>query len=179
MIPLGSPDAQEDAVVGTRRTTLAARLKAIYGTVDKLDAFVGMVSEQHVSGTEFGELQLAIWKQQFAALRDGDRFFYANDPALRAIEQVYGINYRHTLAELIALNTGARFRRTSSRPPGNMPESPAPAMGRGAVSYSSIRPAKCSSRIGPDELVERRSAARRERGSSRTARAGSRARGSR
>ena len=107
VIPLDSPDAQAEAVVGIRRTTLAARLKAIYGSVDKLDAFVGMVSERHVRGTEFGELQLEIWKQQFSALRDGDRFFYANDPALRAIEQAYGISYRHTLAELITLNTGA------------------------------------------------------------------------
>ena len=66
-----------------------------------------MVSEQHVRGTEFGELQLAMWKQQFTALRDGDRFFYLNDPALKDIERAYGITYRHTLAELIALNTGA------------------------------------------------------------------------
>ena len=67
-------------MVGIRRTTLASRLKAIYGSVDKLDAFVGMVSERHVRGTEFGELQLAIWKQQFTALRDGDRFFYRTIP---------------------------------------------------------------------------------------------------
>lgn len=107
VIPLGSPDAQEDAVVGIRRTTLAARLKAIYGSVDKLDGFVGMVSEKHVAGTEFGELQLAMWKQQFTALRDGDRFFYLNDPALTDIERTYGVSYRHTLAELIALDTGA------------------------------------------------------------------------
>ena len=36
-----------------------------YGNVDKVDAFVGMVSEPHVPGTEFGPLQLAIWKSQF------------------------------------------------------------------------------------------------------------------
>ena len=107
VIPLDSPDAQAEAVVGVRRTTLASRLKAIYGSVDRLDAFVGMVSERHVRGTEFGELQLEMWKQQFSALRDGDRFFYANDPELREIERSYGISYRHTLAELIALNTGA------------------------------------------------------------------------
>ena len=49
-----------------------ARLKAVYGSVDKLDAFVGMVAEKHVKGTEFGELQLAIWKKQFETIRDGD-----------------------------------------------------------------------------------------------------------
>ena len=53
------------AFEGTRRTTLASRLRAIYGDVDALDAFTGMVSEAHVDGTEFGELQLAIWTEEF------------------------------------------------------------------------------------------------------------------
>jgi hypothetical protein len=106
IIPLGSDAAEEDAVTGVRRSTLAARLKAIYGSVDNIDAFVGMVSEKHVAGTEFGPLQLAIWKKQFAALRDGDRYFYLNDPDLQTISQTYGINYRHTLADLINLDAG-------------------------------------------------------------------------
>ena len=106
VIPLGSDDAQEDATSGVRKTTLAARLRAVYGDVDKVDAFVGMVSEKHVPGTEFGPLQLAIWKKQFEALRNGDRFFYLNDPILDTIRQSYGITYRHTLAELIALDAG-------------------------------------------------------------------------
>jgi hypothetical protein len=104
-IALGSDEAETSAVRGVRRTTLAARLKAIYGSVDKLDAFVGMMSERHVRGTEFGELQLAIWTRQFQALRDGDRFFYQNDPALSVINQSLGIDYRRTLAQIIALNT--------------------------------------------------------------------------
>jgi hypothetical protein len=74
--------------------------------VDEVDAFVGMVSEKHVPGTEFGPLQLAIWKKQFEALRDGDRYFYLNDPALTTIRQSYGITYRHALAELIQLDAG-------------------------------------------------------------------------
>ena len=93
-------------MVGIRRTTLAARLKAIYGSVDNVDAFVGMIAEPHLSGTEFGELQLAIWKQQFTALRDGDRFFYLNDPALKDIERALRHRLSAPLAELIALNTG-------------------------------------------------------------------------
>jgi hypothetical protein len=104
-IELGSPEADADAVVGVRRTTTAARLKALYGSVNSMDAFTGMISERHVTGTEFGELQLAIWKKQFAALRDGDRFFYLNDPGLSMIRQQYGIDYRMTLAKVIAANT--------------------------------------------------------------------------
>ena len=111
LIALDDPAAQEDAVFGVRRTTLAARLKAVYGDVNKLDAFVGMVSERHVAGTEFGELQLAIWKRQFEALRDGDRFFYRNDSALLAIAQRFGITYQHRLGEIIRLNTGVTLQR--------------------------------------------------------------------
>jgi hypothetical protein len=101
-VPLGD---QEDAVSGVRRSTLAARLRCVYGKVDSVDAFVGMVSEPHVAGTEFGPLQLAIWKRQFTSLRDGDSIFYAIDPALGAIQRVFGISYRHTLGEIVTLNT--------------------------------------------------------------------------
>jgi hypothetical protein len=104
------PGTQTGAAFGLRRTSLAARLHAIYGTVDDVDAFVGMVSEAHVPGTEMGELQLAMWKRQFTALRDGDRFFYARDPMLRWIRKRFGITYRHTLAQLIALNTDEPLR---------------------------------------------------------------------
>jgi hypothetical protein len=73
-------DAKNDAVRGIRRTTLAARLEAVYGSVESLDPFVWMVSERHIPGTEFGELQLAMWRKQFEALRDGDRF---SSPTIR------------------------------------------------------------------------------------------------
>ena len=99
-------DAASTSVTrGVRRTPLAARLKAVYGTVDRVDAFVGMVAEPHVRGTEFGELQLAIWSRQFRALRDGDRFFYRNDPGLEMIRRVYGVDSRRNLGDIIALNT--------------------------------------------------------------------------
>jgi hypothetical protein len=109
-VPREGEAAQEDATAGVRRTTLAARLHAIYGAgnENKVDAFVGMLSEPHVQGTEFGPLQLAMWTRQFEALRDGDRFFYLSDPELGRIERKYGIDYRKTLAEIIRLNTGEK-----------------------------------------------------------------------
>ena len=95
-----------------RQTPLAARLRAIYGAgnINKVDAFVGMVSEPHLPGTEFGELQLAMWQRQFEALRDGDRFFYLNDPALERIRERYGVDYRKSLAQVINLNSNAEVR---------------------------------------------------------------------
>jgi len=109
-IPLDSPAAETDAVRAVRRTTVAARLRAIYGDVDRVDAFVGMVAEPHIPGTELGELQRAIWARQFERLRDGDRFFYANDPALATIERRYGITYRHSLADVIRANSDANVQ---------------------------------------------------------------------
>jgi hypothetical protein len=107
---LTEPADLEDRVGGaavdvTKRTPLAARLRAIYGSVDDVDAFTGMVAEEHVEGSDMGELQLAMWTQQFQALRDGDRFFYGNDPGLRRIRQLYGIDFRVGLGDVIARNT--------------------------------------------------------------------------
>jgi hypothetical protein len=108
VIPLGSEAADTDAVVGVRRTTTAARLKAIYGSVSNLDGFTGMLAEAHLPGTEFGELQRAIWKREFESLRDGDRFFHLNDPALLLIRAAFGIDFRRSLARVIRDNTGAQ-----------------------------------------------------------------------
>jgi hypothetical protein len=67
---------------------------------------MGMISEPHLAGSEFGELQSAIWTKQFQALRDGDRFFYGNDTArLNLINTTFGIDYRRTLAQVITANT--------------------------------------------------------------------------
>jgi hypothetical protein len=99
------PDSIDFVRPGVRRTSVAARLKALYGDVSTLDAFVGMGAEPHVPGTEFGELQLAIWRVQFTAMRDGDRFYLGNDPVLAMVERRFGIDHRNGLGDLIALNT--------------------------------------------------------------------------
>jgi len=103
-IPLGSEDAAM-MTRGVRKTPLAARLKAVYGSPDNMDAFVGIVAERHLPGSELGELQNAIVTKQFLALRDADRFFYGNDPALEMIKQQYGIDFRQNLGDTIAANT--------------------------------------------------------------------------
>ncbi|WP_439663128.1 peroxidase family protein [Lentzea sp. HUAS TT2] len=102
---IDDPDSLDWIGPGQRRTTVAARMKAIYGDVSGLDAIVGMMAEPRLPGSEFGELQHAIWKKQFEALRDGDRFFHANDPSLKLIKARYGVDYRRTLGDLVAANT--------------------------------------------------------------------------
>ena len=97
-------DSSDRAVSATRASSLSARLKAIYGSVSDLDAFVGMVSEPPLPGSELGPVQYALWRKQFEALRDGDRFFYENDPTLAAIKKAYHITYKQTLAQLLTLD---------------------------------------------------------------------------
>ncbi|MDJ0571642.1 MAG: peroxidase family protein [Pleurocapsa sp. MO_192.B19] len=94
-----------EGITSIRRSTVAARLEAVYEDIDKVDAFTGMLAEEHLPGTEFGELQKAIWEAQFEDLRDGDRFFYLNDPDLVEIETQFGISYQHSLGDIIAYNT--------------------------------------------------------------------------
>ncbi len=107
-IALGSEEAEGEAVSGVRKSTLAARLKAIYKDVDAVDAFVGMVSEPHVVGSDFGELQYAIWKRQFENLRDADSNFYLWDAELSTLMnklEPLGLTYKQSLADVVRNNT--------------------------------------------------------------------------
>jgi hypothetical protein len=109
-LDLNDEDAIETATKDQRRTTLAARLRAIFGNVNNIDAFTGILAEPHPAGNELGELQTAIWTKQFLALRDGDRFFYGNpsqDAALDQIRDQYGIDFRRTLKDIIVSNSDA------------------------------------------------------------------------
>ena len=55
-------------------------LAAAYpGGVNTIDAFEGGVAEDHVPGSDVGPLFQAIMVNQFARLRDGDRYFYLNE----------------------------------------------------------------------------------------------------
>ena len=98
-------DAARDPVETTRNSTRAARMRALYSNVANVDAFTGMIAEPHLPDSEFGELQRAIWAREFTRLRDGDRFFYGNDPGLTQIRNTYGIDFRRNLGDLIAANT--------------------------------------------------------------------------
>ena len=59
--------------------TVQQELSAAYpGGVNTLDAFEGGLAEAHVPGSDVGPTFQAIMVNQFARLRDGDRFFYLN-----------------------------------------------------------------------------------------------------
>lgn len=54
---------------------------AAYPNIDAIDPWVGALVEDHVAGAQVGELIKAALLEQFLRLRDGDRFWWENDPA--------------------------------------------------------------------------------------------------
>jgi heme peroxidase len=58
---------------------LQSNLKSVYGTVDKVDLFIGGLAETHAQGAQVGPTFQAIIADQFEALRAGDRFFWQNE----------------------------------------------------------------------------------------------------
>lgn len=59
-----------------------SRLAAAYYSVELIDPWIGCMAEDHLPGAMVGELAFTILKQQFEALRDGDRFWYENEDAV-------------------------------------------------------------------------------------------------
>ncbi len=60
----------------------ALALKSIYKDIDKIDPWVGMLAEKHMPEAILGNTLMLIIERQFQRLRDGDRFYFENDPDL-------------------------------------------------------------------------------------------------
>ncbi len=90
----------------TSDVALQAALAALYGDVDNIDAWVGGLAEDHLPGASVGGLVHKSLVDQFTLLRDGDRFFYLNDPDLldEEITSIIDLDYL-TLAQVIFNNT--------------------------------------------------------------------------
>jgi hypothetical protein len=75
-----------------------------YGSIVNLDPFEGGLAEAHAPGSLMGPLFTAILADQFTRLRDGDRFFYLNQP-FDATERAL-LSQAPTLGLVISVNTG-------------------------------------------------------------------------
>ncbi len=85
---LGSYNDAREALGLTRKDNFSdissdlevvAALESVYDSVDDIDLWVGMLSEDNLPNASLGELNEAILADQFSRLRDGDRFWYEND----------------------------------------------------------------------------------------------------
>ena len=87
----------------TSDTTLSAALESVYIDINEVDPWIGFMSEDHFANSIVGEGLDAIIKMQFGFLRDGDRYYYENDPAFTTDELTEIKNT--TLSEIILRNT--------------------------------------------------------------------------
>ncbi|HIB65325.1 MAG TPA: hypothetical protein EYO33_09485 [Phycisphaerales bacterium] len=60
-------------------------LKSVYKSPDELDPWVGFLAEKHDADASVGPTLKKVLADQFTRLRDGDRFFYKNDPDIQAL----------------------------------------------------------------------------------------------
>lgn len=60
----------------TSNAAQAATLAGLYTSVDNIDAWVGMLAEDHAPGSSLGPTAAAVITDQFIRLRSGDRFWY-------------------------------------------------------------------------------------------------------
>ena len=90
----------------TSNSKLASKLSTAYGgNINNVDLFVGLFSESLLSGKSVGVTLNAIAKKQFESLRDGDFYFYLNDPAISYEDRIRIANT--TLGEVIERNSNA------------------------------------------------------------------------
>ena len=82
---------------------MALVLEDVYGEVSKIDPWVGFLAEDHLPGSMFGETMTEILSRQFEAVREGDRFYYENDPWLTPEEKEEIRNTR--LSDIVHRNT--------------------------------------------------------------------------
>ena len=71
----------------TSENKIANKLRQAYNKIENVDPWVGSLAEDHVPGGSVGELIRAVLVDQFVRLRDGDRFWYQNDPGLSDAEK--------------------------------------------------------------------------------------------
>lgn len=80
------------------------KLVGAYQDINNVDPWVGMLAEEREPGDLFGPTIMKIMETQFTALRDGDRFYYENDPVLTQEEKdrIKTTNFH----DIIMRNTG-------------------------------------------------------------------------
>ncbi|MFK8111217.1 MAG: peroxidase family protein [Rubripirellula sp.] len=94
-------DSMESFDEITSNLELRWKLESLYGNVDNIDLWVGLMAEDHAHGASVGELTHAIVTDQFTRLRDGDRLFYENVFEGQELDAINSTS----LADLIERNT--------------------------------------------------------------------------
>eukprot|EP00177_Eucheuma_denticulatum_P006451 GFKZ01011758.1.p2 GENE.GFKZ01011758.1~~GFKZ01011758.1.p2 ORF type:complete len:616 (+),score=44.25 GFKZ01011758.1:241-1848(+) len=98
----------------TRDRNLQSALANVYGSVDRIEAWVGMVAEDHKQGAGMGRLLVRVWKREFERMREGDRLFYKRPGLIpkdvwRKVPRLWQIYVeKDTMRSIILRNTDLR-----------------------------------------------------------------------
>ena len=84
--------------------SLADSLRVLYKSVSNIDLWIGILAEDHLPGKSVGRTLNAMLKSQFEKLRDGDFYFYLNDPYLS--NSLRDQIKRTKFSDIIRRNTG-------------------------------------------------------------------------
>ena len=87
----------------TSDPTMQAGLQSLYGDVNRIDAWVGALSEDHLAGASVGPLIVAGLSTQFTMFRDGDRFWFTRDADL-SVDDILWLSSIQ-LSDVIRANT--------------------------------------------------------------------------
>ncbi|TKB72677.1 MAG: LEPR-XLL domain-containing protein, partial [Nitrospira sp.] len=113
-------------------------LQSVYGTVDKIDVWVGGIAEDHATGALIGPLFQKIIAEQFTRTRDADRFWYENSQF--TVTELTEIRST-TFADIIVRNTGLANLPTNVFTTNVPPTGPAPAGSAAATTPTDFRSA--------------------------------------
>jgi peroxidase len=87
----------------TSDPVVQVHLQTIFGTIGKVDLFIGGLAEKHVGGGVVGQTFQAIIANQFNRLETGDRFFWKNQNFDAATKKTIS---QTTLGDIIERTTG-------------------------------------------------------------------------
>lgn len=99
-IDMGLPPVRSWADV-TDDPQMQAKLQSLYGNVNNMDVWVGVVAEKHLPGSSVGALTSAVLVDQFSRLRDGDPNWFEHIYSGRQLDQLE----HTTLSDVIRRNT--------------------------------------------------------------------------
>src|SRR5207302_7806943 len=89
----------------TSNPALRAKLQSLYGTVNNIDLWVGVLAENHVPGASVGPTLQRIMADPFTRLRYGDRFWYETTFSGPQLDQLRNTHLADLIMRITNLTT--------------------------------------------------------------------------
>jgi len=140
--------------------TEAQNVKNVYGRIDRIDPFVGMLYEDHLNNTAMGPTMANIIIDEYERKRDGDRFFYLNNQfdtntlnqiksttISGLINQIYNMtltNFLYVMENTCANSVPPTQSSASSSPTSSASSSGSPTSNSGSPTSASSSPTSAS-----------------------------------